>query len=261
MGEEDVTMSGHSKWAQIKRQKGAADIKRGQMFTKLANAIIIAVRQGGGITEPEANFKLRLAVDRARSFNMPKENIERAISKARGKLEGVELGEVTYEGFAPGGVAVIVEAVTDNKQRTAAEIKNMFEKRGGTLGTPGAVSYQFKQEGLITVKKNGKSLDDIFLIAADAGAEDVEDADDTVFVYTQSQELRNVKEELLKKGFTVIDAELTRKPLNTVSITDRATAEKTLSFMEKIEELDDVQKVYSNFDISDDLLKQIKTTS
>jgi len=254
-------MSGHSKWAQIKRQKGAADIKRGQIFTKLANGIIIAVRQGGGVADPEANFKLRLAVDRARSFNMPKENIERAISRAKGKSGGVELSEVVYEGFAPGGVAVIVEAVTDNKQRTAAEIKNTFEKSGGTLGTPGAVSYQFKQEGCITIKKDGKSLDDILLIAADAGAEDVEDSDDTACIYTQPQELQHVKEELLEKSFAVSDAELTRRALNTVPISDRATAEKTLSFMEKIEELDDVQKVYSNFDIPDDLLKQIKTTS
>lgn len=248
-------MSGHSKWAQIKRQKGSADVKRGQMFTKLANAIMIGVRQGGGITDPEGNFKLRLAIDRARASNMPKENIERAISRAAGK-QGGDIEEVVYEGFAPGGAAVLVEAVTDNKQRTTGEIKNVFDKNGGNLATPGAVSYQFQQNGLITINKNATSVDDILLFAADAGAEDVEEAGQTVLVYTNPSELKKIEESLSQKGLKVDSAELIRKPTSVLSISNADEARKVLSLMEKIDGLDDVQKVYSNFDIPEVLLTE-----
>lgn len=254
----EVSMSGHSKWAQIKRQKGAADVKRGQLFTKLANVITIAVRQGGGIADPNANFKLRLAVDRARAYNMPKENIERALKRAQSKQMG-EMEEVAYEGFGPGGISVMVEAVTDNKQRTASYIKNTFEKNGGRLATPGAVSYQFQQKGLLTVEKNGKSLDDLLLLAAEAGAEDVEEAGSTLtFIYTEPQMVARVREELIARGLKVKEAELTRISTTPVPITDREEARKILSFMEEMESLDDVQKVYSNFDIPDELLDEIK---
>lgn len=251
-------MSGHSKWAQIKRQKGAADVKRGQAFTKLANAITIAVREGGGVTDPESNFKLRLAVDRARASNMPKDNIERAIERGKGIEKGVELEEVIYEGFGPEGTAIMVEAVTDNRLRTTAEVKNVIDKNGGTLATPGAVSYMFEQKGLITVKKNNKTFDDIFMAAADSGAEDVEDAGEEALVYTQPQDLKKVKDILTENGLTIIEAELTRKPLNLVKIDNAANAQKILTFMEKIESLDDVQKIYSNFDIPDDVLNELK---
>lgn len=250
-------MSGHSKWAQIKRQKGAADIKRGQLFTKLANAITIAVKQGGGTTDPESNFKLRLAIDRARSYNMPKENIERSLRRAAGKQDG-GVEEVVYEGFGPGGIAVIVEAVTDNRQRTTSEVKNSFENNGGSLAKTGAVSYQFEQKGLITVHKNGKSFDKIFMIAAESGAEDVEEVENSALIYTKPEELKKIKDELVKNGLNIVEAELTRKPLNTIAIRSKDSAQKILAFIEKIEELDDVQKVYANFDIPDNILEEIK---
>src|SRR3990167_6843005 len=167
-------MSGHSKWSTIKRQKGAADIKRGATFTKIANAITIAVKQGGGIGDADQNPKLRLAIEAARSANMPKENIERAIQRAKNKGEG-ELQELMYEGFAPGGVSVLVEAATDNPNRTTSEVKSLFNKSGARFAEPGAVAYMFSQVGEISVSKNGKSIDDIFTVALDAGAEDIED--------------------------------------------------------------------------------------
>ena len=178
-------MSGHSKWATIKRQKGANDVKRGQLFTKLSKAVAIAVVQGGGVADPESNFRLRLAVEAARAANMPKENIERAIQRASAKQDA-HLEEIMYEGFGPGGFSVIVETFTDNKQRTVSEVKNIFNKNGGNMGAQGSVIYQFEKKGALTVEKSGKSLDEIFKLAAEAGAEDVEVADSEVLVYTKS---------------------------------------------------------------------------
>lgn len=246
-------MSGHSKWAQIKRQKGAADVRRGLAFTKLSTAITLSVKQGGGITDPQQNFRLRLAIDKAHSANMPKDTIERAIEKGVGKGKDAELVEAVYEGFGPGGVAVIVEAATDNKQRTSSEIKNIFEKSGGHLGIPGAVSYQFQLKGLITVKKNDKTIDDIFLIAADAGADDVEDALDEVLIYTKPEELAKVRK-YLEEYLSIVGAELIRKPTITVPVTEKHTASQVLSFVEKLEDANDVQKVYANFDITDSVM-------
>lgn len=248
-------MSGHSKWAQIKRQKGVADIKKGQVFTKLANAITIAVRDSGGIGDPEKNFKLRLIIEKSRAVNMPKENIERAIEKGQGKGKGEELAEVVYEGFGPQGVSIIVEATTDNKLRTNSEVKNVLDKNGGHLGSQGSVSYQFEKKGQITVNKNGKTLDEIFFQAADAGAEDVEEIGDQVLIYTKPEELSMVKQKLTGQ-LSVTDAEITRKPFVVVSISDKSAAQKILSLMEKLEALDDVQKVYANFDIPDEILKE-----
>lgn len=245
-------MSGHSKWAQIKRQKGVADAKRGQAFTKLGNAITIAVREGGGIGDSSQNFKLRLAVEKARYINMPKENIERAIQRAQGK-QSVDFQEVVYEGFGPGGVGVIVEAATDNKLRTSPEVKNIFDKNGGSMASPGAVSYRFQQKGLITVKKGEATLDDIFLIAADAGAEDVEEAGEEVLIFTKLDELSLVRDSLLRK-LTITGSELTRKPVVTVPINEKSAADRIFSFIEKLESLDDVQKVYANFDIPEELI-------
>lgn len=246
-------MSGHSKWATIKRQKGAADAKRGQTFTKIANAISIAVRSGGGVTDPNSNFKLRLEIEKARTVNMPKDNIQRAIDRGAGKGDKGELVEVVYEGFAPGGVSVIVEAVTDNKQRTTPEIKSLFDKNGGTVGNQGSVAYQFQQMGQITASKNGKTLDDVFLIAADAGAVDVEEAGEDVLIYTNPGDLARIKDELTNQ-LSISEAELTRKPNITVAITDKEQAEKILAFMDKLESHDDVQKVFANFDIADTVL-------
>lgn len=245
-------MSGHSKWKTIKRQKGAADAKRGQAFTKMANAIIMCVRQSSN-GDPSQNFKLRLLVDKARAINMPKDNIERAIERGLGKGDKGTFDEVVYEGFAPGGVSVIVEAVTDNKMRTTPEVKNVFDKNGGSMGTPGSAAYQFQKKGYICVKKENKTIDDIFLIAADAGAEDIEDAGDEVHIYTNPDALSKVREALMSQGIAIEDAELQRKPTLLVHITDKEMAERVLSFMEKLEDMDDVQKVYANYDISDEI--------
>lgn len=237
-------MSGHSKWATIKRQKGVADIKKGQVFTKLTKAIIIAVKQGGGIIDPSQNFKLRLAMDKAQEANMPKDNIQRAIEKAKGLKEG-DMEEIMYEGFAPHGVSLIVEAVTDNSQRTTSEVKSIFNKAGGSFGQPGSVSYLFSQMGRVTVKKAGVSLDDIFLIAADSGAEDVEDDEDEAVILTPADKLAAVRSKLVENGLTVVEASLIRIPVSTVAV----TAENLSSInalISTLESLDDVQKVYSN---------------
>ncbi len=248
-------MSGHSKWSTIKRQKGLNDSKRGQAFTKLSNAITIAVRSGGS-ADPSFNFKLRLAVDAARAANMPKDNIDRAISRASGKMAG-DMDEAVYEGFGPGGVSIIVETATDNNQRTVSEVKSTFDKNGGSLGVPGAVSYQFEQKGLISVQKNGQTLDELFLTAAEAGAEDVEDGEEEVTVYTKPEELNAVRETLANAGLTITGAEFTRKPTIIVSIEEIEKAQKILSLLERLESLGDVQKVYANFDIPDEVMKQL----
>lgn len=242
-------MSGHSKWSSIKRQKGINDQKRGKTFTKLSNAITIAVKQGGGIADPDSNFRLRLSIDAARAANMPKDNIERAIHRATSKEAG-ELHEVTYEGFAPGGVSVIVEAFTDNPMRTTSEIKNIFNKAGASFGQPGSVSYQFKHVGEIIIKKNGKSYDDIFAIAVESGAEDLEDAGEEVFVYTDLPDLAKVKDVLVLQGLEVVEAGLIRQPVVMTEITDKSKFDKIEAFLNTLEELDDVQKVYSNMEIS-----------
>lgn len=238
-------MSGHSKWAQIKRQKGLNDQKRGKTFTKLANAITLAVKQGGGIGDPASNFRLRLAIDIARSSNMPKENIERAIKRASGKDAG-DIEEVIYEGFGPGGISVMIEAATDNSMRTTSEVKSIFNKSGASFGQPGSVSYQFKHVGRIIVKKGDKSFDDIFGIAADSGAEDVEEAGDEVFIYTDLHSLSKAKDALSSNGLEVLEAEAIREPITTVEVTDETKLSKIEDFVNTLEELDDVQKVYTN---------------
>ena len=238
-------MSGHSKWATIKRQKEKTDIKKGLTFTKLANAIIIAVKKGGGITDPNQNFRLRLAIDAARASNMPKENIERAIQRA-GKKEGGDIQEVIYEGFTPGGVSVIIEAATDNPQRTTVEIKRIFNKAGASFGQPGSVSYQFEKMGKITIEKNGKSFDEIFSIAAESGAEDIEEEDGSVSIFTKAQELSKLREKLLKKGLNIRDAGLYRKPNVEMPISDPEQLNKVKNFLDTVNNLDDVQNVYSN---------------
>ncbi|MBI3366866.1 YebC/PmpR family DNA-binding transcriptional regulator [Candidatus Roizmanbacteria bacterium] len=240
-------MSGHSKWATIKRQKGVADIKRGLTFTKISNAITVAVKKGGGISDINSNFRLRLAVEEARTNNMPKVTIDRAIQRAAGRDSG-GVEEVIYEGFAPGGVSIIVEAVSDNPQRTSSDIKNIFNKEGGSFGEPGSVAYQFKQLGSITLKKGDKSLDQIFELVSDSGAEDIEDADENVIIYTPPLEVAKVKDKIVEKGLEIVGLELIRKPVVLMPITDKEKLQKTVNFLHKLEELDDVQKVYSNLD-------------
>jgi YebC/PmpR family DNA-binding regulatory protein len=237
-------MSGHSKWATIKRAKGAADIKRGLTFTKLTNAIMVAVKTTG-IADPDSNFKLRLAVEAARTANMPKDNIERAIQKAIGKDAG-EMHEVIYEGFAPEGVSVIIEAATDNALRTTSEIKSIFNKDGGNFGQPGSVAYQFEQKGRIVVDKKNKTTDELFEIAVDSGAEDIEDVQDKAIILTAYSDLSSVRASLVEKGITPIEVEAIRRPLNPVVISDPEKLQKVVNFLDKLESLDDVQKVYSN---------------
>jgi len=238
-------MSGHSKWKTIKHQKGAADAKRGAIFTKLSKAIIIAVKQGGGITDPASNFRLRLAIDSAKASNMPKDTIDRAIEKGTGREEG-ELQEVVYEGFAPNGINVIVEAATDNPTRTGQEVRNVFTKAGGSFGQPGSSSYLFKKMGSITVKKNGKLFDDIFSTAVESGAEDITDNGEEVIIYTSTSDLSKVRDELSSKGFEITDAKFTLKPITKILVEDKEKYDKVVDFLSSLEELDDVQEVYSN---------------
>lgn len=238
-------MSGHSKWSTIKRQKGLNDKKKGKTFTKLGLAITIAVKQGGGVGDPNFNFRLRLAMDAARSANMPKENIERAVKRASEKSAG-EVHEVLYEGFAPGGVSVIVEAATDNPMRTTSEVKSLFNKAGASFGQPGSVSYQFKHIGRIIVKKGVKSFDDIFSIALENGAEDIEDVGDEVFIYTAIADFAKIKDILFQSQLEIVEADLVREPIVTVSVEDEEKLSKIENFISALEEMDDVQKVYTN---------------
>ncbi len=246
-------MSGHSKWSQIKRQKGTADIKRGATFTKMANAITIAVREGGG-GDPNSNFRLRLAMDQARGVNMPKDNIQRAIDRGLGKAAGNALESMFYEGYGPGKVALIVEAATDNKNRTTGEVKNTIEKSGGSFVSPGTVSWMFTDQGIITVHKGGKTMDEFLELAIEAGAEDVADSGDSVEIYTKPNELESVKKVLLEKGLLIESSDVAKTATTTMTIDNADTAKKVLGLMEKLEDLDDVQKVYSNFDIPDEVI-------
>ncbi|MBI2031817.1 MAG: YebC/PmpR family DNA-binding transcriptional regulator [Candidatus Levybacteria bacterium] len=250
-------MSGHSKWSQIKRQKQKADVKRGLVFTKLANAITIAVRDGGGVADPTQNFRLRLAIDASKSVNMPKENVERAIQRAL-KKEAGNLEEVVYEGFAPGGVALVIKAASDNKNRTTSEIKNLLEKNGGTFASLGAVSWMFKDQGLIAITRGNKTYDEIFEVAVDLGAEDVKEAGKLVEIYTKPNELYSIKNSLENKGLSVQDAQLTKNSTTTVEVKDPEMAKKILSLVDKLEDLEDVQNVYANFDIPENIIIALK---
>lgn len=248
-------MSGHSKWSTIKRDKGINDAKRGQIFTKYANGIAIAARGGGG--NPDANFKLRLAIEAARAINMPKDNIERAIARGTGGAAGTNtLEEVTYEGFGPQGVALLIEAVTDNRQRTSSNIRALLDKAGGSLAGPGATSFQFKKQGDIVVALEDKNKEDVELEMIDLGASDVEEAGNSLIIYTQPEELETVKEKITQAGYTVESAALTMIPTTTINLTDKEAAIKVLNVIERLEELDDVQKVYANFEMPEEIMQQ-----
>lgn len=253
-------MSGHSKWSTIKRQKEAADIKRGQTFTKIANAITIAARLGGS-GDPASNPKLRDALESARKVNMPKENVQRAIDRGLGKLPGQTLEEVIYEGFGPGRVAFYIEGVTDNKLRTQQEIKHMFDKAGGNLGGQGSTSYLFNKQGEIKITGKGRDKDEEMLELIDLGASDVEDlleeGTQKYLVYVESPELNTMGTQLTQSGFSVESSEQVMKPVTSVEIKDKETAEKVMSFTEKLEESDDIQKVYANFEIPDEIVDSV----
>lgn len=244
-------MSGHSKWSSIKHKKAATDAKKGQLFTKLARDITMAARQGD--PNPDANAALRLAVLKARAANMPGENIERAIKKAIGGGEGANLQEVAYEGYGPGGTAVIVQAVTDNRNRTVAEVRFVFSRCGGNLGEAGAVGWQFDTRGLITIDSTGKDLDELQMTAIEAGALDIDLGDETIDVITQASELHKVREALEAQGITVESAELAAIPKSKVELNEK-DSEAALRLFEKLDDLDDVSRVYSNAVISDAIL-------
>lgn len=244
-------MSGHSKWSSIKHKKAATDAKKGQLFTKLARDITMAARQGD--PNPDANAALRLAVQKARAANMPGENIDRAIKKAIGGGEAANLQEVTYEGYGPGGTAVIVQAVTDNRNRTVAEVRFAFSRGGGNLGEAGAVGWQFDTRGLITVDSKGKDLDDLQMMVIEAGAIDIDLGDDTMDVITEAAELHKVREAIEAQGITVESAELAAIPKNKVELNEK-DSEAALRLFEKLDDLDDVSRVYSNAVISDAIL-------
>lgn len=238
-------MSGHSKWSTIKRQKGVKDAARGAVFTKLGNVIAVAARGGA---DPEMNFSLRLAIDKAKAANMPMANIQRSIDRGSGKLGGEQIQEVMYEGYGPGGVAIIVECATDNINRTLPEVRAAFTKHGGNMAERGAVAFQFAHKGMIRVKGAG---DDILLASLDAGASDVQEDEGDSIVYTDPKELAKVRENLTQAGLEILEAELTYVPNNTVRITDEATAGKIIRLMEALELVDDVSATHTNFDISE----------
>ncbi len=244
-------MSGHSKWAQIKRQKGVADVRRGALFTKLSREITVAARQGGG--DPDMNFRLRLAVQKARENNMPADNIERAIKRATGGGDSAELQEITYEGYGPGGVAILVDALTDNRNRTVAEVRSVFTRAGGSLGESGSVAWQFESRGVVTVNAAGRDPEEIELAAIDAGAQDVESEHETVEVYTAPGDLENVRRALLDAGCEVTSAELSMVATAPLSVAGDQ-AGQVLRLLDKLEELDDVQRVYSNAEFPDEVL-------
>jgi YebC/PmpR family DNA-binding regulatory protein len=250
-------MSGHSKWSQIKRQKGANDAKRGALFTKLTREIITAARQGG--PDPEANYRLRMAVDKARANSMPSENIKRAIERATGSgADSEQYEEITYEGLGPENVAVIVAVMTDNKNRSAAEVRAIFTRSGGSFAP---VSWQFVHRGVLSVPLNGQDPDEVSLAAIDAGAVDVGSPEGgAILVVTEPGDLERVRTALSGAGFTPETAEVSMEPTTKVEITDERGARQVLDFVERLEDLDDVQTVYANFDIPDALMEQLEAS-
>lgn len=249
-------MSGHSKWSTIKHQKGAADAKRGKLFTKLGHAITIAARLGGG--NPEMNNRLALAIDMARKNNMPKDNIERAIKRGTGELGGAMAEDITYEGYGPGGTAILIEALTDNRNRTIGEIRAAFNKHNGKLGESGSVAYLFAQQGVITVDSGNVSTDDLEMAIIESGANDYETVDGVTTVYTDPKDLNNVKEALEAASLTVSQAELRYEPNQTIEISDEKVASQIVRLMNAIEELDDVTNVSSNFDLTDEVAAKLE---
>jgi YebC/PmpR family DNA-binding regulatory protein len=248
-------MSGHSKWHSIKHAKGAADAARGKQFARLARQIEVAARSGGG--DADANPTLRTMVQKARDASMPKDNIERAIKRGTGELEGVTYENITYEGYATNGVAVYVETLSDNRNRTGAEIKNLFMRNGGSLAQPGAVAWQFERKGVVILEKRAATEDDLMLAVLDAGAEDIADQGDTWQVTTGPTDLHAVRTALERAGIGITSADLTMLPSQTVALSDEGSARPVLRLIDALEEHDDVQAVFANFDIPDEVLQLV----
>jgi YebC/PmpR family DNA-binding regulatory protein len=249
-------MSGHSKWSSIKHKKGAADKKRGQLFSKLARALIVAAREGG--PDPSGNLALQNAIEKAKSYSMPKDNIERAIARGSGADADANAYEVVvYEGYGAGGVAILVEALTDNRNRTASDVRAAFGKHDGNLGASGAVAWQFERRGVVLVDEEGVDEDELTLAAAEGGADDVELDGATFQIISAPESLTGVREAVEAAGFTVENAELTMVPKTTVEVADESTAKKIVRLIDALEENDDVQDVYSNFDIPERVLETV----
>jgi YebC/PmpR family DNA-binding regulatory protein len=245
-------MSGHSKWSTIKHKKGAADAKRGRIFTRLIKEITVAARMGGG--DPDANPRLRTAIASAKAENMPKDNIERAIKKGTGELEGVNYEEVTYEAYGPGGVAVLVECLTDNKNRAVAELKHIMDRHAGSLGEPGCVAWMFKKKGLIVLDREGVDEEHLLDLALEAGAEDVKEEETTFEVLTEPSDFEPVRAAIEEAGLAYGMAEVSMIPQNTVQLEGKQ-AQQMLNLMEALEDAEDVNRVYANFDIPDDVME------
>jgi YebC/PmpR family DNA-binding regulatory protein len=249
-------VSGHSKWSTIKHKKGAADAKRGKLFTKLSRSILVAAKEGG--PDPATNMALANAVEKARSYSMPKDNIDRAIAKGSGEgTDGAIFETVVYEGYGPEGVAVIVEALTDNRNRTAADVRHLFSKHGGNLGATGAVAWQFERRGIVLVAVDGVDEDELFLAVAESGADDVEQDGSVFQISSPPEQLSSVREAVETAGFTVESAELSMVPKVTVAIADEPTAKRVVHLVEGLEDNDDVQDVYANFDIPESVLEAV----
>ncbi len=244
-------MSGHSKWSTIKRKKAATDAKRGQIFTKLGKELSLAAREGGA--DPETNFRLRLVMDKAKAANMPKDNIERAVRRGAGLEKGEILDEITYEGYGPHGVALLVQVVTDNRNRSVAEIRRWFNKLGGSLGEAGSVAWQFEQKGYLTIEPDDHDRDEIFDIAVEWGADDVVFGDDLIEIFTEPDDFATVRRALEGRGMELESAELTMVPKTTIALTDKQ-ALQNMGLISTLEDLDDVQQVFSNLDITDELM-------
>lgn len=248
-------MSGHSKWSTIKRKKGALDAKRGKIFTKLIKEIMVAARMGGG--DIDGNPRLRSAVIAAKAENMPKDNIERAIKKGSGELGGAVYDEILYEGYGPGGVAVLVETMTDNKNRTVADVRHFFAKNNGNLGENGCVGWMFDKRGVISVDAAGMDEEKLMELALEAGAEDVVNEDGSFQIYTAPEDFNAVVEQLEKSKVKVSEASILMVPKNTIEVTEEKTASNLLKLLESLEDHDDVQKVHANFDISEELMEKL----
>jgi YebC/PmpR family DNA-binding regulatory protein len=248
-------MSGHSKWSTIKRQKGAKDLRRGRLFSKLAKAITLAAKSG---SDPEGNFKLRLAIDRAKGANMPKDNIDRAISRAQAGAKGEgRLVEITFEGYGPGGVAIMIQTATDSRQRAISEVKRVLEKAGGGLGEKGCVAYLFQPRGVMTVKTAGRDPEEVMLSLIDLGVQDIDRVGEAVIVYLPPNKLEEIKEQILNQGLAVETATVNLEPKTAIKIDDTRLAAKLLALTDELEELDDTQEVYANFDIPEKILAEV----
>ena len=250
---EETLVAGHSKWANIKHKKAKTDAIKGRIFTKLAREIIVAARTGGA--DPSANFRLKIAIENAKSANMPNDNIQRAIQKGAGAGEGTNYEELRYEGYGPGGVAIMVDIMTDNRNRTASEMRYIFSKNGGNLGDTGSVGWMFTEKGHIEVSKEGLKMteDDFMLVALEAGADDLEVQEEIYEIYTEPGSMEKVRQDLLDQSIPIINASINLIPNNTVEISDIDQAKKVIKLIDSLESHDDVQKVYTNFELSDSL--------